>query len=645
MKVILSDEDFEIINIDKRQVFFEGDIYKFLFKIFASSLFEELIRDGGRPKNNTIRISTLSYNNVAIVSVGLSLRYDTFYYEGAVNEQGLIVSPFKRGMNFSSGKYSSLNSCVDEQNKRFITHNAIYDFNGEIICSGINDIIAVDKDKGNYILSKMKFDLDDIEEDKVILFNKDNKEIDLGCYTECLSGIGARFECEYIYIFIKKYINEDEYNSFQGISSDDNGDYIVETLLFDDNGKMFFKTTGSIEIYNKYIFINENGNYYDIYTLDCEFLYRLHITKTELDEADKSNLWLDFIAHKEKKKDISNAQKTLYDKLLGRIIKASVVDDNIRKYGYVCFPMIKVPFQYDYVSADYKGYAIVGISGRKGLINDLGYRILEPIYDFLQETKNPNILLSNNGGKLNEYKDIEGGLWGIVKTTGEVICKPCYDEIRVNDEYLIIKKEHKCGLLNANGESILDVIYDDLLFPSEGMIGIKVSQKHLSELGKIDSFLHNDKSLWGYANLNGEIKIVPKFDCVGNFHAERAMYGEENTKYRYKEDDNCLKIYRYGFIDVKGKVIVPAIFSYVRDFDIKKQKAQVMIGEYANYINLNGELLASWTVEKLKPHEMQSDNRHYGEYSGTYAQDVEGWSDEEIGAAFDGEPDAYWNID
>lgn len=258
MKVILSDEDFEIINIDKRQVFFERDIYKFLFKIFASSLFEELIRDGGRPKDNTIRISTLSYNNVAIVSVGLSLRYDTFYYEGAVNEQGLIVSPFKRGMNFSSGKYSSFNSCVDEQNKRFITHNAIYDFNGEIICSGINDIIAVDKDKGNYILSKMKFDLDDIEEDKVILFNKDNKEIDLGCYTECLSGIGARFECEYIYIFIKKYINEDEYNSFQGISSDDNGDYIVETLLFDDNGKMFFKTTGSIEIYNKYIFINEN---------------------------------------------------------------------------------------------------------------------------------------------------------------------------------------------------------------------------------------------------------------------------------------------------------------------------------------------------------------------------------------------------
>lgn len=36
---------------------------------------------------------------------------------------------------------------------------------------------------------------------------------------------------------------------------------------------------------------------------------------------------------------------------------------------------------------------------------------------------------------------------------------------------------------------------------------------------------------------------------------------------------------------------------------------------------------------------------HYGEYEGTYAQDVMNFSDEDIDAAFDGEPDAYWNID
>lgn len=36
---------------------------------------------------------------------------------------------------------------------------------------------------------------------------------------------------------------------------------------------------------------------------------------------------------------------------------------------------------------------------------------------------------------------------------------------------------------------------------------------------------------------------------------------------------------------------------------------------------------------------------HYGKYAGTCAQDVAGYSDDVIDDAFDGDPDAYWNID
>lgn len=36
---------------------------------------------------------------------------------------------------------------------------------------------------------------------------------------------------------------------------------------------------------------------------------------------------------------------------------------------------------------------------------------------------------------------------------------------------------------------------------------------------------------------------------------------------------------------------------------------------------------------------------NYGEYDGTYAQDIAGYSDDVINDAFDGEADAYWNID
>ena len=35
----------------------------------------------------------------------------------------------------------------------------------------------------------------------------------------------------------------------------------------------------------------------------------------------------------------------------------------------------------------------------------------------------------------------------------------------------------------------------------------------------------------------------------------------------------------------------------------------------------------------------------YNEYNGSSAQDVMGFSDQEIDDAFDGKPDTYWNID
>lgn len=35
----------------------------------------------------------------------------------------------------------------------------------------------------------------------------------------------------------------------------------------------------------------------------------------------------------------------------------------------------------------------------------------------------------------------------------------------------------------------------------------------------------------------------------------------------------------------------------------------------------------------------------YERYNGSWAQDVEGYSDDDIDTIFDGDPDAYWNID
>ena len=68
-----------------------------------------------------------------------------------------------------------------------------------------------------------------------------------------------------------------------------------------------------------------------------------------------------------------------------------------------------------------------------------------------------------------------------------------------------------------------------------------------------------------------------------------------------------------------------------------------------NYVNLNGELLADWLPDSgnVRSHfnDDYNEEQHYTRYNGTYAQAYEGWSDEEIDEAFDGNPEAYWNID
>ena len=46
-----------------------------------------------------------------------------------------------------------------------------------------------------------------------------------------------------------------------------------------------------------------------------------------------------------------------------------------------------------------------------------------------------------------------------------------------------------------------------------------------------------------------------------------------------------------------------------------------------------------YSIQEIK------DNQSYGQYSGTYAQDEEGLSDDFIDDVLGGEPDEYWNID
>ena len=51
------------------------------------------------------------------------------------------------------------------------------------------------------------------------------------------------------------------------------------------------------------------------------------------------------------------------------------------------------------------------------------------------------------------------------------------------------------------------------------------------------------------------------------------------------------------------------------------------------------------TARNMYEEDYYEEERTYERYNGSYAQDVEGWSDQDIDAVFDGDPEADWNID
>ena len=51
------------------------------------------------------------------------------------------------------------------------------------------------------------------------------------------------------------------------------------------------------------------------------------------------------------------------------------------------------------------------------------------------------------------------------------------------------------------------------------------------------------------------------------------------------------------------------------------------------------------TARNMHEEDYYEEEHTYERYNGSYAQDVEGWSEQDIDDVFDGDPEAYWNID
>lgn len=170
--------------------------------------------------------------------------------------------------------------------------------------------------------------------------------------------------------------------------------------------------------------------------------------------------------------------------------------------------------------------------------------------------------------------------------------------------------------------------------------------------------VQNKEYQWGVVDDNDNLIVeFGKYAWIDGFHNGLAKVKGHNDNVcgTWKPldldapDGKAKEIAEQGIINEKGIEVLPLEYNiwkfYGKDFPTIKA--------------FKGDEEYKFSFKQLNPLlEVKKDNdysearnddyyetHHYEEFAGTYAQDVAGFSDEDIYDAFDGDPEAYWNID
>lgn len=239
---------------------------------------------------------------------------------------------------------------------------------------------------------------------------------------------------------------------------------------------------------------------------------------------------------------------------------------------------------------------------------------------------------------------------GFVNRKKEVVVQPkytmyygdCYSvmdyvKVAVEDNYGFPRPNHKVaaysrslyGLMNYKGEIIMEPENLNLLASKNSEIRLFTVQR--KGVG------------YGVINIDGD-EIIPfgKYDYIGGFDKGFARVKIGKRSSGYVDNGN-----QWGVINEDGVEVIPPIYDKV--WPIYGKKYNVIVVEDSNglkripFISLISESEdLDWLANSYESYE---DRQTYNEYNGSYAQDVMGYSDQTISDAFEGDPDAYWNID
>ena len=274
-----------------------------------------------------------------------------------------------------------------------------------------------------------------------------------------------------------------------------------------------------------------------------------------------------------------------------------------------------------------------------------------------------NIIIPNKFTKVESFSNGWGKVWqnkywAFIDKKGRFFGKiqsSYYDlAIQLKQKLFIVEKNEKWGIIALNGNIILPINYN-YFKPSRTNFFNYPSD---FEKGNFDFIIFsNDTCHTIYCTYNDEIRAG--FESVVICEDSIAV----------KKDG------KYGFIGKDGRNITPIIYQNLKPF--KNGFAALQKENKWGLIDIEGNIVLAFDYEQIftgfyeitciknnipeffrinkgiivkditHRKDIFIDNEHptYGKYAGSYAQDEMGYSDDDIDTIFDGDPDAYWNID
>lgn len=244
-----------------------------------------------------------------------------------------------------------------------------------------------------------------------------------------------------------------------------------------------------------------------------------------------------------------------------------------------------------------------------GFVNNEGKIIVTPQYDVyygdcynqddhIRVAKFQSITPQRNEGRVNVYQHL---LYGVIDHCGNIVIPIEYQHIipsiRGKRLFSVQNRKGQWGVLDENENTIVPFgKYDYIDGFDHGLARVKI--------GKAANYVKDSNNKWGLINEKGEEVLVPEVQQIWNF------YGKGYDTIIIEKDEIKTKHLFSTFTTTSEDN---------KDDDIDVCNNSFDYDEY--------------------------DEESYGDFAGTYAQDYMGFSDDTIYDAFEGDADAYWNID